>query len=169
MAEPVDRQNGNVRHSRHRRKLRIEANIPGLTCDYAKKIVRGRGLFRALALRSVSVHGAYQGRSVLPDPEGQKSSLYELQSVRDGRAEDIGVKQHDDSHDSPEGHRMPCDEAENNSLVAHLLGGGSGNRDGLGIDHFAHDSPSTVCRAHENGVDSELLRCNSLQAPKQRV
>src|SRR6266853_1501762 len=134
-----------------------------------KKIVRGRGLFRALALRSVSVHEAYQGRSVLPDPEGQESSLYELQSVRNGKAEDIGVKQHDDSHDSPECHRMPCDEAENNSLVAHLLGGGSGNRDGLGIDHFAHDSPSTVCRAHENGVDSELLRCNSLQAPKQRV
>jgi hypothetical protein len=61
------------------------------------------------------VGGAYRGRDGLPDPEGQESSLYELQSMRDGKA-------------------------ENNSLVADLLGGSSGNRDGLGIDHFAHDS-----------------------------
>src|SRR5207302_7479769 len=32
-------KNGNVRHSRHCRKLRIEANIPTLTCDCAKIIV----------------------------------------------------------------------------------------------------------------------------------
>jgi hypothetical protein len=37
MAEPVDRQNGNVRHSRHGRKLRIEANIPGLTSELCEK------------------------------------------------------------------------------------------------------------------------------------
>jgi hypothetical protein len=42
MAEPVELLTANGRHSRQSRKLRIDTNIPRLTCDCAKIILRGR-------------------------------------------------------------------------------------------------------------------------------
>src|SRR5947209_2851001 len=64
---------------------------------------------------------------------------------------------------------MPGDESEYHSLVADLLGrsGGDGNR--LGIHHLAHHTSGAIGGAHQNWIDTQLLRSNSLQASEQSV
>lgn len=89
--------------------------------------------------------------------------------MRHRPAENVGVEHHDNSDDGAQGHRVPYHKPENNSLIAHLLGSRGGNRDGLRIYHFPHDAACAIRGAHQNRVDTELLRRNSLQASEERV
>src|SRR6185369_98137 len=82
---------------------------------------------------------------------------------------DIGIEHNYYSNDGTEGHRVPRDKSEDDSFVADLLGSCRRNRNGLGVHHFPHYSSGAVVRAHENRVDAELLRSNTLQATKERI
>ena len=95
--------------------------------------------------------------------------FHERQAMGDEPTEYIRVEQDDDSDDRAESYGVPGDEAEDDAFVADLLGGGGGDGDGLGVDHFSHHASGTVGGAHEDGVDAELLRSNSLQAAEESV
>ena len=89
--------------------------------------------------------------------------------MRHGPAEDVGIEHNDNSNDGTQSNRMPHHKTKNDSFVTDLFGGSGGNRNGLCIDHFSHDSAGAIGRAHKNRVNAELLGRNSLQASKQRV
>src|SRR5579859_2371065 len=95
--------------------------------------------------------------------------FHEQQSMRYRGSENIGIKQHYHSDDGAERHRVPGHESEDNSLIAHLLGGGRGNRNGLRVHHLPHHSTGAIGCAHQDRVDAELLRGNPLQTAKQCV
>src|ERR1700727_2654794 len=89
--------------------------------------------------------------------------------MRDSPFKYIGVKHDDDADDGTKRHRVPNHKAEDNSLVADLLGGRGGNGNRLSVHHFSHDSAATVGGAHQDRINAELLRSNSLQAAKQSI
>src|ERR1700704_4786906 len=64
---------------------------------------------------------------------------------------------------------MPHHKSEYRAFVPDLLGGSGGYRDRLRVHHFAHHATRTIGCAHENRIDPELLRSDSLQTPEQRV
>ena len=64
---------------------------------------------------------------------------------------------------------MPEHEAEDGAFVANLVGGSSGDADGLRVDHLTHDAAGTVRAAHKNGTEVELVRGDFLQAAKEDV
>jgi hypothetical protein len=64
---------------------------------------------------------------------------------------------------------VPGHEPENDSFIAYLFSCGGGNRDGLGVYHFSHHASRAVGGAHEDWVDAELLRSNSLQTSEERI
>src|SRR5258708_7018458 len=76
--------------------------------------------------------------AVLEGPSGgalktQRRLFHEQQPMRYRGSENIGVEQHYYSDEGTEGHRVPRHKPENDSFVAHLLGGGGSNRDGLRV------------------------------------
>src|SRR5215468_10343425 len=81
----------------------------------------------------------------------------------------ISIKEYYYADDGTKSHRMPRHKSENDSFIAHLLGGSRGNRYRLRIHHFPHYSSGAVGRAHQNRVDAKLLRSDSLQTAKQRI
>ena len=81
----------------------------------------------------------------------------------------VGVQHDDDFDDGSQSNRMPHYKSEDRALVPDLLGGSGCNRDRLRVHHFSHHATRTISRAHQNRIDPELLRSNSLQTPKQRV
>ena len=83
--------------------------------------------------------------------------------------ENISVHHNDDSYDSPERNRVPHHKAKNKPFITHLLGSCRWNGDLLCIHHFAHHASGAVGRAHQNWIDSELLRRDSLQTSEERV
>src|SRR5579871_6998972 len=64
---------------------------------------------------------------------------------------------------------MPRDEPENDAFVADLLCSSRRDGDGLGVDHFAHDSTGAVGGGHENRIKAELLRGDLLQAAEKSI
>jgi len=64
---------------------------------------------------------------------------------------------------------VPEDEAEDGAFLADLVGGGGGDADGLGVDHFAHNAAGAVGGAHEDGAEVELLGGDFLQAAEEDV
>ena len=93
----------------------------------------------------------------------------EAQTTWDELGEDVGVEHDDDADDGGQGYRVPEDEAEDGAFLADLVGGGRGDADGLGVDHFAHDAAGAVGGAHEDGAEVELLRGDFLQAAEENV
>ena len=83
--------------------------------------------------------------------------------------EDVGVEHYDYADDGGQGNRVPEDEAEDGAFLADLVGGGGGDADGLGVDHFAHDAAGAVGGAHEDGAEIELLGGDFLQAAEEDV
>ncbi len=93
----------------------------------------------------------------------------EIKAVGDELGEDIGVEHDDDADDRGQGDRVPEDETEDGAFLADLVGGGGGDADGLGVDHFAHDAAGAVGGAHENRAEVELLGGDFLQASEENV
>src|SRR5580692_1536060 len=114
---------------------------------------------------------AWQPRIRAHAKEAKRSSrsFHKMQPMRHKGLEDVSVQQNDDPHDRPKRHRMPRHEAENNAFIANLLGSCGRNRNGLSVDHFPHHSAGAVGGAHQNWIDSKLLRRNALQASEERV
>ena len=97
------------------------------------------------------------------------SLFHKCQSVRDQPGKDIRVEHHNNSDDGTQRNRVPEYEAKDNPFIADLLRGCGSNCDRLRVYHFSHHSTGAISRAHQNGVDAELLRSNPLQAAKQRI
>ena len=93
----------------------------------------------------------------------------EGKAVGDELGEDVGVEHDDYADDGGQGHGVPEDEAEDGAFLADLVGGGGGDADGLGVDHFAHDAAGAVGGAHEDGAEIELLGGDFLQAAEEHV
>src|SRR5882724_1148434 len=83
--------------------------------------------------------------------------------------EHVCVQHYDNPHDRGQRDRVPEDKPENLAFIAQLVGGGGGDNDGLCVHHFAHHTASAVGRAHQDGIEVELLGRDLLQAPEQCV
>ena len=64
----------------------------------------------------------------------------EGKAIGDELGEDVGVEHYDYADDGGQGYRVPEDEAEDGAFLADLVGGGGGDADGLGVDHFAEEA-----------------------------
>ena len=95
--------------------------------------------------------------------------MNEGQPIGDELGKDVGVHHDDEADDGRERHGVPEDETKDGALVANLVGGGGGDANGLGVNHFSHDAAGTVCGAHENGAEMKLLSGYSLQTAKESV
>jgi len=95
--------------------------------------------------------------------------VYEGKAVGDELGEDVGVEHDDDADDRGQGDGVPEDEAEDGAFLADLVGGGGGDADGLGVDHFAHDAAGAVGGTHQDGAEVELLGGDFLQAAEEDV
>ena len=95
--------------------------------------------------------------------------FHEEEPMRYCRSENIGIEQHYYPDDGTESHRVPRHKAENDSLVADLFSGSGGDCDGLRVYHFPHHASGTVGRAHEDGIDAQLLGGYSLQTTEQGI
>ena len=64
---------------------------------------------------------------MLPAPD----SLHKRQPVRHQMREDVGIRHDDDPNDRGQSDRVPDHEPEDEALVSDLVGGGSGDDNGL--------------------------------------
>lgn len=64
---------------------------------------------------------------------------------------------------------MEEDEAEDFVFVAVVVGGGAGDDDALGVDHFAHDAAGAIGSGHEDGADAGFLGGDFLKAPEEDI
>ncbi len=104
-----------------------------------------------------------------PTTEKATGLVDESKTTWDELGEDVGVEHDDYADDGGERDGVPEDEAEDGAFLADLVGGGGGDADGLGVDHFAHDAAGAVGGAHEDGAEVELLGGDFLQAAEEDV
>ena len=83
---------------------------------------------------------------------GSESPTRHQQSKR----RNVGLQQDNHTNDTGEYHTVPYDVFEDIRLSADLFGGGGGDADRLGINHFAHHAACRVCDTDEDGTEAEL-------------
>src|ERR1700674_3620084 len=87
---------------------------------------------------------------------------------RDHAWEDIRLQERDEPDHRGSGDRMPEHRAEDRpermgSFVRIVVAGGTGDHDGLSVDHLSHDAARRVGRDGQDRVQVKLVRGDPLQ------
>src|SRR5438270_10875231 len=83
--------------------------------------------------------------------------------------EDIGVHHHNQSDNRCQRDGVPENETEYLAFITDLVGSSRCHADGLRVHHLAHHAACTVGGAHQDRIETELLRSDSLQTTEQCV
>src|SRR5215472_10447969 len=81
----------------------------------------------------------------------------------------VRIEVHDQADHGREGDGMGENLAEDVAFLALLADGRAGDHDGLGGDHFAHDSAGGIGGGHEDVAEAEAAGGDLLEAAEQRV
>lgn len=82
---------------------------------------------------------------------------------------EVGLQKDQQAKEGDEGEAVAKDEAEDVAFFSIALGGGAGDDDALGVDHFSHDATGAISGTHEDGAKAELLSGDGLEGAEEDV